>query len=70
VPFVAWLAVVLVLSSFPRPEGDVIYPGGGAVEWCSYGTLLGGTAAGAIMLVRMTLAQAAPPKSAQRAVRR
>ena len=51
-PFVGWLLVILVLNGFPRPEGDVIYPGGsGYLPWVSYGVLLGGTLAGAVSIV-------------------
>ncbi|MDT4891018.1 MAG: hypothetical protein QOE97_53 [Pseudonocardiales bacterium] len=50
-PFGAWLLVVVVVGLFPRPEGDVILPGGGAVEWVGYGVLLGGTVAGTVTVV-------------------
>jgi len=54
-PFAGWLLVVIVLSGFPRPEGDVIYPGGGGyVQWVSYGVLLGGTLAGTLSIVFST----------------
>jgi hypothetical protein len=52
VPFLAWLGVVIVLGMVPRPEGDVILPGGGgAVEWVGYGVLLGGALAGTVTVV-------------------
>jgi hypothetical protein len=51
-PFLTWLAVVVAVGLFPRPEGDVILPGGGGgVEWVSYGVLLGGALAGTVTLV-------------------
>jgi hypothetical protein len=51
-PFAAWLLVVLVVGLFPRPEGDVIIPGGGgAVQWTGYGVLLGGALAGTLTVV-------------------
>jgi hypothetical protein len=50
-PFAAWLLVVVVVGMFPRPEGDVILPGGGALEWVGYGVLLGGTVAGTVTIV-------------------
>jgi hypothetical protein len=55
VPFAGWLVVVVALSMFNRPEGDVIYPGGTWLQWCSYGVIIGGTLAGAITIV-VTLA--------------
>jgi hypothetical protein len=51
-PFLGWLAPVLILSGVPRPEGDVIYPGGsGLLAFVSYGVVLGGGLAGAGTLV-------------------
>jgi hypothetical protein len=48
-PFVSWLVVVIVVGTIPRPEGDVVLPGGhGALPWVSYGVLLGGVLAGAL----------------------
>jgi hypothetical protein len=47
-PFAVWLLVVVIIGLFPRPEGDVILPGGGALEWVGYGVLLGGTVAGTL----------------------
>jgi hypothetical protein len=52
-PFLAWLVVVIALSSVPRSEGDVIFPGGTYLQWQSYGVVFGGTLAGAITLMRM-----------------
>jgi hypothetical protein len=45
-PFLAWLVPVLILALFPRPEGDVLVPGGGGQQWAFYGVLLGGCVAG------------------------
>lgn len=51
-PFVSWLAVVVVIGVTPRPEGDVVLPGGhGALPWVSYGVLLGGALAGTVTVV-------------------
>jgi hypothetical protein len=50
-PFLTWLAVVIVVGMVPRPEGDVVLPGGGALVWVSYGVLLGGTIAGTVTIV-------------------
>lgn len=50
-PFLSWLIVVVVLGMVPRPEGDVILPGGGAVEWVAYGVLFGGAVAGTVTSV-------------------
>lgn len=52
-PFVGWLIVVIVLSSVPRSEGDVIFPGGTWLQWVSYGVVFGGTLAGAVTLMVM-----------------
>lgn len=49
-PYLCWLAAVIVLGLVPRPEGDVLLPGGGAQQWVSVGTLLAGAAAGAVTL--------------------
>lgn len=51
VPFLTWLVVVLIFGVlFPRPEGDVLLPGG-SLTWVSYGVLLGGTLAGTLTIV-------------------
>ena len=48
-PFLSWLLVVIVIGVMPRPEGDVVLPGGrGALPWVSYGVLLGGALAGTL----------------------
>lgn len=46
VPFLSWLVPVLGLTLFPRPEGDVLVPGGNGQQWTFYGVLLGGCLAG------------------------
>lgn len=56
-PFLGWLAVVIVVGLMPRPEGDVVLPGGGAVQWNSYGLVLGGALAGAVTVVWTTTAR-------------
>jgi hypothetical protein len=53
-PYLAWLLVVAVLFLYVRPEGDVIYPGGHWLQWCSYGVVLGGTFAGAVTVFVVT----------------
>ncbi len=51
-PFLTWLVVVIVLGGLPRPEGDVILPGGGgAAQWVGYGVLLGGALTGTVTIV-------------------
>jgi hypothetical protein len=64
-PFFCWLVPVIVLVLFPRPEGDVILPGGGGgVEWVGYGVLLGGIAAGiATVITAMPAPERRPPVS-------
>lgn len=49
-PFATWMLVVLVVGVMARPEGDVVLPGGGAVQWVAYGVLLGGFAAGMVTI--------------------
>src|SRR5256885_1765000 len=60
-PVAAWLVPVLVLALFPRPEGDVLVPGGGGLQWTFYGLLLGGCAAGFVSIVL----SAGPPRVAR-----
>lgn len=51
-PFVCWLLAVIVIGLYPRPEGDVILPGGGgALQWTGYGVLFGGVLAGTLAVV-------------------
>jgi len=50
-PFVLWLVVAFLFGVYGRPEGDVILPGGGSVQWVAYGVLLGGALAGTISVV-------------------
>jgi hypothetical protein len=50
-PFLAWLLGVIVVGVLPRPEGDVVLPGGGGVQWVSYGVLLGGALVGTVTVV-------------------
>ncbi|MDP9118539.1 MAG: hypothetical protein M3O28_15000 [Actinomycetota bacterium] len=46
--FLSWLAPTFYLGASRRPEGDVILPGGGYVQWVAYGVLFGGAIAGAV----------------------
>ena len=50
-PFLFWLLAVIVVGVLPRPEGDVVLPGGGALQLVSYGVLLGGALAGTVTVV-------------------
>lgn len=50
-PFLAWLAVIFLLAAGARPEGDVILPGGGAVEYVGYGVMFGGALVGVLSIV-------------------
>jgi hypothetical protein len=51
-PFASWLIVVIAVGALTRPEGDIVLPGGGgALEWVSYGVLLGGPLAGTVTVV-------------------
>ncbi len=49
-PYLAWLATVIVLGLLPRPSGDVLLPGGGIQQVVSLGMLLAGVLAGAVTL--------------------
>ncbi|PZS32828.1 MAG: hypothetical protein DLM59_07370 [Pseudonocardiales bacterium] len=60
-PFLSWLLAVIVVGVLPRPEGDVVLPGGkGALHWVSYGVLLGGAIAGTVTVV-LSGARRPPP---------
>ena len=49
-PLVVWIVVVVVLS-LPRPEGDVLLPGGKGDQLAvSYGVVLTGVVAGMVTL--------------------
>jgi hypothetical protein len=61
VPFAAWLVVVVGIGLTTRPEGDVVLPGGGGVQWVGYGVLLGGALAGTVTLVLSAPAPRRPP---------
>lgn len=50
-PFLAWLVTVSVVGLMPRPEGDVVLPGGSTLQLVSYGVLLGGAVAGTVTIV-------------------
>ena len=50
-PFIAWLVVAIGFGVLTRPEGDVVLPGGGYVEYLAYATLLGGAVAGTVTVV-------------------
>lgn len=64
-PVILWLITVLVLS-LPRPEGDVLLPGGGTLQWVSYGLVLIGGAAGAITIaLTARRSRSRPPAQSQ-----
>jgi hypothetical protein len=50
-PVLCWLIAVVVLAMAPRPEGDVLVPGGGGEQWVFYGVLFGGVVAGCVTAV-------------------
>lgn len=61
-PFGAWLLVAVGFGAFGRPEGDVILPGApSALEYVTYGVLLGGTVAGTLSVVVLS-----PPPTVKR----
>jgi hypothetical protein len=49
-PFISWLVMMIAFGIVPRPEGDVILPGG-PPQWVSYAVILGGALAGVITVV-------------------
>lgn len=49
VPVVSWIVVLAVLAS-ARPEGDVLLPGSGTVQFVSYGLMIGGLLSGLVTL--------------------
>lgn len=54
-PVLAWLVVMIFFGVVARPEGDVVLPGSPtAVEWVTYGVLLGGALAGTLTVVLST----------------
>lgn len=53
-PFAGWLVVAVGFGVLTRPEGDVVLPGGGYVEYLGYATLLGGALAGTVTVVLCT----------------
>jgi hypothetical protein len=60
-PVAVWLVVTVALGFSARPEGDVLLPGGGYVQWVGFGVFLGGLAAGlAAVIVGMPPPQARP----------
>jgi hypothetical protein len=50
-PVVVWLVVTVALGFTSRPEGDVLLPGGGYVQWVGFGVFLGGLAAGLASII-------------------
>lgn len=66
-PLLGWLVVVLIVALLPRPEGDVVLPGGGYLQWVSYGVLLGGAIAGTVTIVMVgTPALPGTPRGSRR----
>jgi hypothetical protein len=54
-PFLAWLAVAFFFGSIARPEGDVILATSPhALEFVTYGLLLGGALAGTATVIWLT----------------
>lgn len=48
-PVVSWIVVLATLAS-ARPEGDVLLPGSGTVQYVSYGVMVGGLLSGLVTL--------------------
>jgi hypothetical protein len=67
-PFISWLVMMIAFGIVPRPEGDVILPGG-PPQWVSYAVILGGALAGVITVVVASPQAALPQKPAADAVR-
>jgi hypothetical protein len=49
-PVIMWILVTITLQS-SRPEGDVLVPGGGSIQYVSYGVMLGGVFTGLISVL-------------------
>jgi hypothetical protein len=45
-PVAVWVVLAFVLGFTARPEGDVLLPGGGYVQWVGLGMVFGGVLAG------------------------
>lgn len=60
-PLLCWLVLVLVLTLYPRAEGDVLVLGGGGQVWTFYGVVLLGSAAGFTTIARQSAAAAPRP---------
>ncbi|WP_375491823.1 hypothetical protein [uncultured Jatrophihabitans sp.] len=60
-PFAGWLLVAVGFGLLRRPEGDVVLPAGGYVEYVGYATLLAGALAGTVTVVLAVPAGRAPP---------
>jgi hypothetical protein len=54
IPVVLWLVVVLVLTLYNRPEGDVFVLGNEGQQYAFYGLLFGGAIAGFVSIVLAT----------------
>jgi hypothetical protein len=65
-PFLAWLAPVLVLALTPRSEGDVIVLAVSGQEWTFYGVLVFGCVAGMITIARRSPRRAPMPRPPRR----
>ncbi|MCW2539858.1 MAG: hypothetical protein JWN95_1583 [Frankiales bacterium] len=57
-PLAAWVLVVAVAST-NRPEGDVLLPGGGSVQYVSYGLMLLGLLSGVVAIALVSARGAA-----------
>lgn len=60
-PVACWLVPVLVLSTYSRPEGDVLVIAEFQQQWVFYGVLLGGSIAGFVTIFVLTGRRVAPP---------
>lgn len=54
IPVVLWLLVVIVLTLYNRPEGDVFVLGNQGQQYAFYGLLFGGAIAGFVSIVLAT----------------
>jgi len=57
-PLAGWVLVVAVAST-NRPEGDVLLPGGGSLEYVSYGLMLLGLLSGVVAIALVSARGAA-----------
>ena len=57
-PLACWMLPVLVLTFWPRPEGDLVVEGGNSQQWVMFAMIV----AGAIVGFRVVIVGTVPPR--------